>query len=235
MLNIAVIEDEALIAKRLMRFIRLALKNPDHKIHYYASFDDAEEYLSEHSIDLLFLDLNLNGQDGFKLLKSHLSSSYHTIVVSANTDRAMEAFELGVLDFVGKPFSQERIKNAMERAINSGFGFRKNNRTLSVEKKGKIETVALNEIAFIRAAGHYSELVLIDGSIHLHSKALGRIIDVLPQEFEQVHRSYVVDLSQISELLRLPGSQYELVLKSGQHIPLGRSYYAGIKKMLAGA
>ena len=179
MLNIVVVEDEALISQRLIRFLTAELAGHAARIRHFSSLDDAEDYLSSHSIDFLFLDLNLHGQDGFDLLKTQVAASYHTIVVSANTDRAIEAFEYGVLDFVGKPFNQERIAKALARARNSGevnlnpFV----SKSLSVEKQGRIELIALIDIDYIKASGHYSELVLLNGSARLHNKNLNTILD----------------------------------------------------------
>ena len=233
MLNIVVVEDEALVAKRLIRFLAACLKEQPHTMHHFETLDDAEEYLSERSIDLLMLDLNLNGQDGFNLLKSHLSASYNTIVVSANTDRAMEAFELGVLDFVAKPFTQERVNKALQRALGkdtSGKGLQ----SLSIEKKGRLELLALTDIAYIRAAGHYSEIVMQDSTEHLHNKSLTKLLCILPNNYQQVHRSYLIALDQIQTILKHAGSQYELLLNNGNTIPLGRSYYAAVKEALSG-
>ncbi len=231
MLSIVVVEDEALIAQRLIRFLNAELSNHAVLIQHFSSLDDGEDYLSSHSIDLLFLDLNLHGHDGFNLLKTQVAASYHTIVVSANTDRAIEAFEYGVLDFVGKPFSQERIAKALARALTSGevnsnpFA----SKSLSIEKQGRIELIALSDIDYIKASGHYSELVLLDGSTQLHNKSLSHILDILPNNYRQVHRSYVVSFARIKEILIHQGSQYELLLTSESLIPLGRTYYKSIK------
>ena len=231
MLNIVVVEDEALVAKRLIRFLEASLKEQPHTIRHFETLDDAQEYLSERSIDLLLLDLNLNGQDGFELLKSHLSASYNTVVVSANTDRALEAFELGVLDFVAKPFKQERIDKALLRALGKSNGS-KGMQSLSIEKKGRLELVALTDIAYIRAAGHYSEIIMKNGSEHLHNKSLSKLLCILPTNYLQVHRSYLVALDEIEKILKHAGSQYELIIHGGKVIPLGRSYYTAVKEAL---
>ena len=231
MLTIAVVEDEALIAKRLQRFIRQAVGEREIKIRWFECFDDAEEFLSERDIDLLFLDLNLSGKDGFELLNKHLCAGYNTIVVSANTDRAMEAFELGVIDFVAKPFTQERISLALDRAQ----GHNKTQKaalSLSIEKRGRMERIQLDDIAYIRAAGHYSELVLTNGNEALHAKNISALMCLLPKCYAQIHRSYLVDMNRVKELHRYPGSKYELLLDGGELLPVGRSYYKKVRDWL---
>ena len=72
-------------------------------------------FIKEQSIDLLFLDLNLNREDGYELLEEVAAESFHTIIVSAYKDRAIRAFEYGVLDFVAKPYTEERLSLAIQR------------------------------------------------------------------------------------------------------------------------
>ncbi|MFT7562334.1 MAG: two-component system response regulator LytT [Flavobacteriales bacterium] len=230
MIRVLVVEDEALVAKRIIRFLEKSLVEKTHSIRHEFNLDDAESYLSESEIDLLVLDLNLNGDDGFNLLKRKLSESFQTLVVSANTHRAIEAFEIGVLDFIPKPFTQHRIDLAIERA----FGAEKRQgagsqiKTLSVTRAGQLEFVRLEDILYIKASGHYSELHLCSGEQKLHGKSISSLLAVLPSYYHQVHRSYLVSIGNINGILRQPGSQYELELNDGVVIPLGRSYVSRI-------
>ena len=119
--------------------------------------NDAEDFIDSNNIDLLLLDLNLNNRDGFELLKNKLAASFNTIVISANTDRAIEAFEYGVLDFVGKPFKQERLQQAIEKVDAGRVSTSRHRKYIAVKKYGSIEMIAITDIAYIQAAGHYSE------------------------------------------------------------------------------
>lgn len=65
--------------------------------------------------DAVLMDLNLEGEDGFLLLHRFCARAFHTVVLSAHGERALEAFALGVLDFVGKPLSRERLGLALDR------------------------------------------------------------------------------------------------------------------------
>ncbi|MCJ8268941.1 MAG: LytTR family DNA-binding domain-containing protein [Psychrosphaera sp.] len=233
-MNIVMVEDEVMVARRLTKFCQAILGEKIDSLKHFLTLDDAEEYLAEHSIDLLLLDLNLNGQDGFDILKRSVAASYQTIVVSANIDRALEAFEYGVLDFVGKPFKQERLEKAFERLLNTHEHGTADSRYLSVKKMGRIEVIELQNIRYIRAASHYSELVLLDGKTELHDKNLERLLMVLPARFERVHKSYVVPMDQIKALLKHPGSKYELKLHNDECIPLGRTRYGAIRAKLEG-
>src|SRR3546814_13063742 len=98
--------------------------------------------------DVRLLDLNLHGRDGFDLLKRAVAGSFDTIVVSANTDRALEAFEYGVVDFVPKPFTEARLSQAFERRLakrDEGEAIR----YLVVRHAGKLERIRIDDIRVI--------------------------------------------------------------------------------------
>ena len=115
-MKLLVVEDEPLVAQRWAGFCREILADGLDKLHVAAIQAEAGAWLAENPVDPALLDLNLEGQDGMELLKRSVASSFHTIIVSANTDRALEAFQYGVLDFVPKPFSRERLARALARS-----------------------------------------------------------------------------------------------------------------------
>jgi two-component system response regulator LytT len=102
-MRILIVEDERPTAEDIKMLVEHILNKEITSIHIETTLDSAMWYLKEKSIDVLLLDLNLNSKDGFQLLKQVVSQSFHTIVISANTNRAIEAFENGVLDFIPKP------------------------------------------------------------------------------------------------------------------------------------
>ena len=114
-MRILVVEDEPVIARRLLRLLGEILQQPAGSIDSARSFDVAQTMLQQNQYDLLCLDLNLHGQDGFDLLAAAVAGRHQTIVISANTDRALTAFEYGVVDFVPKPFDRERLAQALSR------------------------------------------------------------------------------------------------------------------------
>lgn len=231
-MKIVIVEDEIMIARRIITFVRNILEDRLTSVNHFLTIEDAEDYLDENEVDVLFLDLNLNNRDGFDLLKNRLADSYFTIVVSANTDRAMQAFELGVLDFIGKPFKQERIEKALDRITNSTLNSTNKTKYLSIKKFGRIELLDISDILFIEASGHYSEINLIDGSKQLHDKSLEKLVTLLPNNFERVHKSYAIAIDQVKALHKYPGSKYQLELQDGTVIPLGRTHYIRIKNKL---
>jgi two-component system response regulator LytT len=229
-MNIVIVEDETVVALRLIKLIKKALPEQTVSIEHFETIDSAEDYIDEHSIDLLFLDLNLNGQDGFSILKNYLTKSFQTIIVSANTDRAIDAFEYGVLDFIGKPFNLSRLQKAL------GYFANKNDHKqcmyLSVKKYGRIELLETQNIEYIKTEGNYSQLNLKDDIKELHDKSLEQLLLILPNHFQRVHKSYIVNMHCLAELKKYPGTRYELILNNGIIVPLGRTHYSKIRDLI---
>jgi two-component system, LytTR family, response regulator LytT len=231
-MRLMLIEDEPLVAQRLERFCRDLLGASLERLQAATSFDQASAWLAENPVDVVLLDLNLQGQDGMELLRRSVASSFHTIIVSANTDRALEAFEHGVIDFVPKPFTRDRLMQALARIQDPGARATFAARHLAVRKAGRIELVAIAELLYVQGAGNYSELVLDGGRRELHDKTLEKLATILPADFERIHKSFLVRMSAVKALHASEGSHYEVELKNGTCLPIGRSRYKEIKEKL---
>ena len=233
-MRLLIVEDEAIVARRLARLLGQILEGRVYDLQTRSNLRETQNYLKQNRIDLLFLDLNLYGKDGFEILADMVSRSFETIVVSANTDRAIEAFEYGVLDFVAKPFNRDRLEKALARFDGKGYARadQQSAKVLAVRQKGKVTLVPVTEVTAIHGAGNYAELETRDGRTLLHDKSLDRLCGLLPAQFIRIHRSHIVDWEQAVRLETEPGSRYYLVLKTGKRLPVGRSRVAEIKKRL---
>ncbi len=231
-MRILVVEDEAVVARRIEQFCRRILGDRLELLRIAETFDAAQASLAESPIDVLLLDLNLGGQNGMALLESNVAGSFHTIIVSANTDRALLAFERGVIDFVAKPFTEQRLEEALRRVSEPGGRSPHAARFLAVRKHGRIDLVPIDDVLYVQGADDCSELVLGDGRRELHDKTLEKLQALLPPVFERIHRSYLVRLSAVKALHVHEGSRYEAELKNGVVLPVGRTRYKEIRDAL---
>ena len=165
------------------------------------------------------------------MLKSLTASSFHTIIISAHIDEAIKAFEYGVLDFVAKPFTRDRLQQAINRVLDTSLRQDYGIRYLGVKYAGTIKLIEVSRIEYIVASGHYSELV-INQEKQLHHKSIEKLLALLPPNFERIHRSYIVNMNMVGRLSIKPGSTYELVLAGGTVLPIGRSRYNAVKEKL---
>lgn len=223
-MRIMILEDEKVAARRLKRLISESLDSNISSLELFYSFEEGMEYLNSNSIDLLFLDLNLNGCDGFDLLYQFVERAFETVVVSANTDRAIEAFELGVIDFIPKPFDKKRLQTALNR-FTGKMNRLQGTTTLVVKNQGNRVFVKVSDIEFIQGAGDYSEIHCVGGEIHLHTKSMDKLSAILPESFIRIHKSYIVDKSIIKEVKVYGGGKYGAILNSTNELPISRSRY----------
>lgn len=230
-MKILIIEDEARIAKRIERMTR-DFFDKETLILLCDSVENGLSAIEQHSIDLLLLDLNLNGEDGFDVLQNVVAKSFHTIIISAYTDKAITAFAYGVLDFVPKPFDENRLAQAFLRFTTPEKQSSGDVQFLAVKKAKTIKLVGIKEIRYIKGAGIYTELHLSDGRVELHDKSLESLEKLLPPTFERIHKSYILCWNEADKLVVEAGGKYNMLLKNGELLPVGRSKYKEIRHKL---
>ncbi|RZJ53973.1 MAG: response regulator transcription factor [Flavobacterium sp.] len=230
-MKILIIEDEARIAKRIERMTR-DFFDKDLEILVCDSLENGQHAIENNSIDLLLLDLNLNGEDGFEILQIFVARSFQTIIISAYTDKAITAFSYGVLDFVPKPFDENRLAQAFTRFTTPGKQPAGDIQYLAVKKGKTIKLIGIKEIRYIKGAGIYTELHLSDGRIELHDKSLESLEKLLPPTFERIHKSYILCWNEADKLVVEAGGKYSMLLKNGEILPVGRLKYKEIKHKL---
>jgi two-component system, LytTR family, response regulator LytT len=223
--KIAIVEDETIVARRLERMVR-EIVGADATIDLAPSLP-AARLLMSRKFDLLFLDLNLNGSDGFTLLEQAVASPFQTVIVSAHHEQAVRAFDYGVADFVAKPWTAERLRIAVERATSHRTSAGRA-QCLVVRKGRELRTIRVAEILFIRGADDYSELHLADGSVHLHQKSLTALESLLPAGFARVHRSYIANMDRVRGVRAAT-----VVLQDDSVVPVGRVYRDKLRERLA--
>jgi DNA-binding LytR/AlgR family response regulator len=230
-MKILIIEDEARIAKRIERMTRNFF-DKDVQILLCDSLENGLHAIEQQPIDLLLLDLNLNGEDGFEILQSVVVKSFQTIIISAYTNKAISAFNYGVLDFVPKPFDETRLRQAFTRFTTPEKQSNENIQFLAVKKGKSIKLITIKDIKYIKGAGIYTELHLSDGRMELHDKSLESLEKLLPPLFERIHKSYILCWNEADKLVVEAGGRYNMLLKNGELLPIGRSKYKEIRHKL---
>jgi len=230
-MNILIVEDEPPIAEYIQKCTRSILGGRIKELYISYSLQDALINFDNHNIDLCLLDLNLSGEDGFEFLKKSMSRPFHTIIISAHTDRAIQAFEYGVIDFVPKSFNLDRLKKAFDRY----FGRIQTHaaaKYLVCRKQNSNFLVPAENVVYIKAARYLVEVHLADDDIELLEKPLNRLEQILPENFIRIHRSYIVNINCISSFKHAGGSVYQLQLKNGEILPISRYRFKKVKNLL---
>jgi two-component system, LytTR family, response regulator LytT len=231
-MNILIVEDEALAARRLKRMVEDLLGAGAAAVAVTGSLADAEKYGAENPVNLVLLDLNLNGENGFELLKRLAAGAFHTIIVSASLDQAVTAFDYGVLDFVPKPFTRERLKKALDRLGAAQSSNLSGMKYLSVKNHGSVRLLPLESVRFFKGADDYVEIHLNDGTFELYGKSLDALMQLLPPQYCRTHKSYIADFRAAKRIHVHGGGKYELELQDGTMIPVSRTQYQVIQARL---
>ncbi len=190
---------------------------------------EAIEYLNKHSVDLIFLDINMPKINGFEFLKS-LSNPPKIIVTTAYKEYAIDGYELDISDYLLKPFSLPRFLKAVQKVIAS----QKTNESTTIAhnktiflKDGKSQyQVAINEILYIEALGNYTKVFTEKKTIITLEKLSSYLTKLSDANFIQVHKSYIVSLPKIQEI-----TNNKIVI--GEHsIPIGQTYRNNVSSFL---
>ena len=130
---------------------------------------------------------------------------------------------------MAKPFTQERIQKAVDRLQQKHTG---QSKYLTYKRLGKIELLAIDQVQYLKADGHYCEVFQQNQDSFLHDKSLDKLLNLLPDNFIRIHRSYAVSVSVIKSIESEEGSKYWLTLKSGVRLPVGRTKVQGVKALM---
>ena len=221
-MRILIVEDEKPTAEDIKLLVEQILQKEITSIHIEVTLDSALIYLREKPIDVLLLDLNLNAKDGFQILQQIVSQSFHTIVISANINRAIEAFEYGVLDFIPKPYNIERLKAAFQRLKSSHALDGHSIKYLTVKKGFEIKVIPLEEIKYFKSANIYTELYTQNDQTIIYDKSIKQLLTLLPSNYYRIHKSFIVDRNNVESIQTLGGGKYRVILKSGDSLPVSR-------------
>jgi two-component system, LytTR family, response regulator len=215
---------------------------------------DAVAALSEHDIDLLFLDVQMPGLDGFQILAEPATAPLPIIVfVTAFSDYALRAFDVSALDYLLKPFDRERFEETLTRVEERlagrqrteisdelrGFLHRLSTTTapahvsrFPVRANGEIYFVRVEDIDWIDAEGNYVALHAA-GRRHLVRdtiKSLEHRLD--PAKFLRVHRSAIINVDRLRKLQPYFHGEYVITLQDGTTLTSSRTYSERLRALL---
>lgn len=217
------------------------------------SVREAVAALRNTAVDLIFLDVQMPGQDGFALLeKLPVDSPPAVVFVTAHDRYAVRAFESQALDYLLKPFDPLRFDRAFVRARraieharagelagklqallaavrtepsgNAAAAVARQNARLMVREGGKIVFVRADELQWLEADGDYVRLKTASRR-HLVHETLGKLETQLdPGRFVRIHRSVIVNLEQVREMEPYFNGEYHLLMQDGSRLKSSRTY-----------
>jgi two-component system, LytTR family, response regulator len=252
-LRVLVVDDEGPARQRLIDLLK---KDPQvGAVLEAVNGKAAVEILGREVIDLVFLDVQMPELDGLQVIETVGAEAMPlTVFVTAYDKHAIRAFEAHALDYLLKPFSDERWEAALARAktrhnelrirefgrsvlqmLTARSQTRRYLDRLVVKGGGTTRFIRVAEIDWIEGAGVYVNLH-VAGKELLYRSALNELAGRLdPMRFVRVHRSTIVNIDSVLELQPISHGEFEIILKDGRRSRVSRTYRVLLEKRLGQA
>jgi len=248
----AVIVDDEFLARQ--RIIKLLETHDEVSVVGEArNADQAVAVIEERAPDLVFLDVQMPGADGFSVI-SRLSKTKMPLIIftTAYDQYALDAFQVHAMDYLLKPFEQERFDEAVKLALSqmkmkrsAGFNDQMMDlmkrfqgadegyvSSLKIKEKGREVFVDVNAILYLETAGNYVILHTAERQ-HLYRSTMNQMEEGLdPEEFLRIHRSFLVNKRFVKNHRYLGSNEYIFEMKNGKELQSAKSYKETINRFL---
>ncbi len=254
-LRVLIVDDEPLARQRLLDL--LEGREDIEVVGQASSGREAIEAIRTLQPDLVFLDVQMPGMTGLDVVREIGPEQMPvTIFVTAYDQYALKAFEVAAIDYLLKPFDDERFEQALERArrllkLREVEALRerllqllqderpspqpnpsKYLERIAVEMRGQVRVIPVRQIDYITASGPYAELHVGD-QVYVIREQMQTLEERLdPELFIRIHRSAIVRIDLIDVLLRGPGGRYAVRLKNGVRLKVSRSRREALERRL---
>ena len=199
---------------------------------------EATQAIATLAPDMVFLDIQMPGGNGFSLLQRDAPAESPPLIVftTAFAEHALQAFDANAIDYILKPIDQARFDQAMDRVRSHWHGLQNHRnasaaagnghyvKRISVQMAERTIVIPVSDIDWIRADDNYVR-IHASGSTYLHRETLRHLYESLdPAHFLRIHRSIVVNMNRIREVHALFQGHAEVVLHDGTRLDLSRRF-----------
>jgi two-component system LytT family response regulator len=238
-----VIDDERLARKELINL----LKNfPEIEVVGECSnADEAERAILEHQPDLIFLDIQMPGKNGFELLQ-HLEVVPRVIFVTAFDEYALKAFEVNALDYLLKPVEEDRLSEAIQKVLKAVESEESDHIPSGEKMEGRLGQedqiflkdgekcwfVSLKDVRLFESEGNYVR-VYFENFKPLILKSLNNLEDRLDHTFFRANRKFIVNLRWVKSVENWFNGGLRLTLKDGTQVEVSRRQGARFRELMS--
>jgi two-component system, LytTR family, response regulator len=198
--------------------------------------------IQEYQPDLIFLDIQMPKINGFEMLEL-VETPPAVIFTTAYDEYAIRAFEAAAVDYLLKPFSRERFDKAIQKwlsvqsAATNTFPettapMPEQNERIVVKMGSKIKIIPISDVYYLEAADDYVKVHTAEGGF-LKNKTMAYFEQTLDiRQFVRSHRSYMVNIQEITRIEPYEKDNYIALLKSGVQVPVSRTGYTRLREVL---
>jgi two-component system, LytTR family, response regulator len=180
--------------------------------------DEALRLIELHHPQLVFLDIQMQGKNGFDLLEESKDRNFHVIFVTAHSEFAIDAFRFSVTDYLLKPVNSDILKQAVQKVIklvelsDAANNTESTFQTLRIPSIDGLAFVPFDDIIRMQADGHYTHIYTISGKHYLSSYNLQRFEEYLDHDlFLRTHRSHIINRKKIKSLIQSQGLIVQMI------------------------
>lgn len=209
-----------------------------------AKGSDAVEMVNRLKPDILFLDVQMPGMNGFDVLEE-IDHDPYVIFTTAYDQYAIKAFEKNAVDYLLKPLDEERFRSAVNRAIKRKSTergtveellktFKGDSRNFEshifVQKSEKLFNLPVQDIVYLEASGDYT-IITTHNDQFVSSSGIGKLEEIMdPDTFIRVHRSTIININSLKEIERHFNGGMVVKMQNGKSFPVSRTYARQIRK-----
>jgi two-component system, LytTR family, response regulator len=244
-MKVIIIDDEPLARSIIREYLQF---HPDLELVCECNdgFEGVKAIL-QHQPDLIFLDIQMPKINGFEMLEL-VEEPPAVIFTTAYDEYAIKAFESHAVDYLLKPFSRERFNKAVSKwqmkgkiipgreqlgkLLESVSSSPSEQHRVVVKLSGKIRIIPVEDIHYLEAADDYVKIHTREGGF-LKNKTMGHFETILNKnQFVRTHRSYIVNVSEITRIDPYEKDNHLAILKSGARVPVSKTGYVKLRSVL---
>ncbi|MBL7709777.1 MAG: LytTR family transcriptional regulator DNA-binding domain-containing protein [Chitinophagaceae bacterium] len=244
MMKVVIIDDEPLARSIVKEYLQ---KHP--QVEIMQECNDGFEGLKaiqQHQPDLIFLDIQMPKINGFEMLEL-IEQPPAVVFATAFDEFAIKAFEAHAIDYLLKPFNQERFDKAISKfkeqkatstekatqdLLETASQSPSQNNRIVVKNGSKIKIIPVHEVQYLEAADDYVKVHTGEGYF-LKNKTMNHFEQTLDgQQFVRSHRSYIVNVQQITRIDPYEKDNHVAILRSGIKVPVSRTGYVRLREVL---
>jgi two-component system LytT family response regulator len=246
-MRVLIVDDEPLARTALAQI--LAARPDVERFDSASDAIEAQERLSKHSYDVMLLDISMPELSGLELLgrlQQYGRPLPSVVLVTAHAQHAVAAFEKHAVDYVLKPFSSERVNQALEFAFRRTASERaarfvelmphlpmlqQKPPKIAIKSNGRILFIDPHDLVVVQAEGNYVLLQQETGSYLLRESISTIAENLKPYGFVRIHRSMLVNASFVQEIRPCATGEYELRVRGGKEYTVTRTYKKNLKAL----
>lgn len=242
MYQVILVDDEPL-AQRLVE--KMLEKHPNMRVvaNCIDGFE-AVKAIQQFQPDLVFLDIQMPKLNGFEVLEL-VTDLPHVIFTTAYDEFALRAFEANALDYLLKPFSQERFDLALQKfrdhsenqiqkiqQFSERLPLPDEHARIVIKDGTEIKIIPTAEVIYLEAYDDYVKIFTSNG-MHLKKKTMSYYEQMLPKsDFIRIHRSFIIRISELSKIEQLDKNKYIAILRNAKQVPISRNVYGDLREKL---